>query len=257
MTVSPGQANIDAGGGSLIAAGIVKRFLGVVALDGVDLVLQPGQVTGLLGPNGSGKTTLVNCLSGVLEPTQGTIAMGGERIERLPRERRARLGLVRTYQNLRLFPSLSVAENVEAGLFASVPAPTSPERHARLEEALDLQGLRRYAHRAVGTLPYGLQKRTEIARALIARPRILLLDEPAAGLGSEDWQSLASSLSEARRQMGFGMLLIDHNVAFVTALADTLAVLASGKLILSGTPQDVLGNTEVARIYLGDSHAAH
>lgn len=246
---------MDAGG--LTAAGIVKRFQGVVALDGVDIALQPGHVTGLLGPNGSGKTTLVNCLSGVLAPTEGTIAMGGRRIERLPRERRARLGLVRTYQNLRLFPSLSVAENVEAGLFAADPSPSAAERRARIAEALDLQGLNLYAHRAVGTLPYGLQKRTEIARALIARPRILLLDEPAAGLGSEDWQSLAASLRTAREQMGFGMLLIDHNVAFVTALADTLAVLANGKLILSGAPQDVLGNTEVARIYLGDSHAAH
>jgi branched-chain amino acid transport system ATP-binding protein len=257
MIVARDAMKGDAGNSRLTAAGIVKRFEGVVALDGVDIALEPGRVTGLLGPNGSGKTTLVNCLSGVLSPTAGTIELGGIRIEALARERRARLGLVRTYQNLRLFPALSVAENVETGLFADYPTPTGTARRRLVEEALRLQGLGSYAHRAVGTLPYGLQKRTEIARALIARPRILLLDEPAAGLGAVDWRSLVASLQQAREEMGFGMLLIDHNVAFVTALADTLTVLANGRLILSGDPQRVLGDSEVARIYLGDSHAQH
>ncbi|MBL0373415.1 ABC transporter ATP-binding protein [Rhizobium sp. KVB221] len=245
-----------AGGTTLVAAGIVKHFQGVVALDGVDIALEPGRVTGLFGPNGSGKTTLVNCLSGVLTPTKGTIGLGGTRIENLARERRARLGLVRTYQNLRLFPALSVAENVETGLFAADPALGGKARRQLIDEALDLQGLRPHAHKAVSTLPYGLQKRTEIARALISHPRVLLLDEPAAGLGAGDWQSLVESLKVARQQMGFAMLLIDHNVAFVTALADTLTVLANGRVILSGEPQHVLANSEVARIYLGDAHAA-
>jgi ABC-type branched-subunit amino acid transport system ATPase component len=256
MSMAAKQHDGRGDGTSLVATGIVKRFQGVVALDGVDIILEPGRVTGLLGPNGSGKTTLVNCLSGVLTPSAGMITLGGVRIETLARERRARLGVVRTYQNLRLFPALSVAENVETGLFAAEPAPAGEVRRKRIDEALDLQGLRRHAHQAVGTLPYGLQKRTEIARALISRPRILLLDEPAAGLGASDWQSLAESLKVAREQIGFSMLLIDHNVAFVTALADTMTVLASGRVILSGEPQQVLGNSELARIYLGDSHAA-
>jgi ABC-type branched-subunit amino acid transport system ATPase component len=257
MNMTARQTGDRAGGAALVAAGIVKRFQGVVALDGVDMTLEPGRVIGLLGPNGSGKTTLVNCLSGVLTPTAGTIELGGLRMERLARERRARLGVVRTYQNLRLFPALSVAENVETGLFAADPTPRGKARRQLIDDALDLQGLRAHAHKAVGTLPYGLQKRTEIARALISRPRILLLDEPAAGLGAGDWQSLAESLKFAREQMGFAMLLIDHNVAFVTALADTLTVLANGRLIMSGQPRDVLGDNEVARIYLGDSHVAH
>lgn len=256
MSMATGQFRGAAAGAALVAVGVVKRFQGVVALDGVDISLEPGHVTGLLGPNGSGKTTLVNCLSGVLTPSAGTICLGNMRIETLARERRARLGVVRTYQNLRLFPAMSVAENVETGLFATDAAPSGAARLKLIEEALDLQGLRRYAHQAVGTLPYGLQKRTEIARALISRPRILLLDEPAAGLGASDWQSLAESLKFAREQTGFSMLLIDHNVAFVSALADTLTVLANGRLILSGEPQQVLGDSEVARIYLGDSHAA-
>lgn len=256
MSKATGHANDRRGGATLVAAGIVKRFQGVVALDGVDIRLEPGRVTGLLGPNGSGKTTLVNCLSGVLTPSAGTIALGDVRIEAMARERRARLGVVRTYQNLRLFRALSVAENVETGLFAADPAPSGAARRKRIDEALEIQGLLRYAHQEVGTLPYGLQKRTEIARALISRPRILLLDEPAAGLGASDWQSLAESLKLAREQFGFAMLLIDHNVAFVSALADTLTVLANGRLILSGDPQAVLGDSELARIYLGDFHAA-
>ena len=257
MTGSRAAITPHAGGAVLQAAGIIKRFSGVVALDGMDIRLESGSVTGLLGPNGSGKTTLVNCLSGVLVPDEGTISFAGERIERIPRDGRARRGLIRTFQNLRLFPSLSVAENVECGLFAAGHAPGGQTKVERVAEALDVHGLMPFARRAVGTLAYGLQKRTEIARALIARPRILLLDEPAAGLGAEDWQSLAEALRKARDQLGFGMLLIDHNVAFVRALAERLIVMANGKLIRDGAPSEVLGDGEVARIYLGDSFAQH
>jgi ABC-type branched-subunit amino acid transport system ATPase component len=243
---------------ALRAVGIVKKFQGVVALDGVDVALTEGRVIGLLGPNGSGKTTLVNCLSGVFPPTAGEIFMRAHRISRMSREGRARLGLARTYQNLRLFPALSVAENVESGMAGQRPAPRSSEWRARLSDALREQGLESVAHQAVGTLPYGLQKRTEIARALIARPRILLLDEPAAGLGAEDCESLVKSLRRAQSATGFGMLVIDHNVTFVSQLADTLMVLANGRVIRSGNPQEILGDDEVARIYLGDmAHAPH
>ena len=239
------------GGATLTARGLVKRFQGVVALDGVDLELAPGAVIGLLGPNGSGKTTLVNCLSGVLPPTEGEILSDGRPIGRLPGERRARLGLVRTYQNLRLFRALSVAENVRGGLVGLRLGLSRRQAEARLLAALADQGLEAVAHQPVGTLPYGLQKRTEIARALIARPRILLLDEPAAGLGGADWESLAASLRRAQAAIGFGLLLIDHNVAFVRRLAATLMVLASGRVIRSGPAESVLADAEVARIYLG------
>lgn len=254
----PSTRSSDAGGPTLRVTGIVKRFQGVVALDGVDLTLMPGDAVGLLGPNGSGKTTLVNCLSGVLTPTSGEVFSDDIPVSRLPREKRARLGLIRTYQNLRLFPALSVAENVAAGIAGPGFGLGARERRDRLSEALDAQGLGNVAHKAVATLPYGLQKRTEIARALIARPRILLLDEPAAGLGSEDADSLAASLERAQSALGFGMLLIDHNVSFVTRLASRLMVLANGRIIRSGGVREILGDAEVARIYLGDvAHAAH
>ena len=248
----------DAGGTTLRAAGIAKSFHGVRALDGVDLTLAPGRAIGLLGPNGSGKTTLINCLSGVLAPTAGEVFIDERPISRLSRAARARRGIARTYQNLRLFPALSVAENIEAGMAGARPALSAAQWRARLADALAMQGLGRFAHQPVGTLPYGLQKRTEIARALVARPKILLLDEPAAGLGREDWTSLAQSLGQAQAAAGFGMLLVDHNVAFVTRLVGWLVVLANGKVIRAGEPAAVLADAEVARIYLGDmAHAPH
>lgn len=243
-------------GTMLRAAGLSKRFEGVVALDGVDIEIDAGATIGLLGPNGSGKTTLVNCLSGVLKPTGGEVEGFGHRITHLPRERRARLGLVRTYQNLRLFRELSVAENVAAGI-AAMPL-SGHERRQRIAGEIEAHGLGPVARRAVGTLAYGLQKRTEIARALIARPRILLLDEPAAGLGAEDADSLAEAIETSRERLGFGMLLIDHNVAFVTRLANRLMVLANGRIIRTGSVEEVLDDAEVARIYLGEiGNAGH
>lgn len=247
----------DACSNRLVATGIVKRFNGVVALDGVDLTLESGRVTGLLGPNGSGKTTFVNCLSGVLSPTAGSMKLDGRPIDTLSRRNRARLGVVRTYQNLRLFLTLSVAENVGAGLFAAGLPRSRRARRQLLRLTLDEHGLGRHAHRVVGDLPYGLQKRTEIARALIAAPRFLLLDEPAAGLGTAEWRELALSLDAARSRLGCAMLLIDHNIAFMKELVDTLTVLADGRIVREGSPSEVLRDRDVAWIYLGESDAAH
>lgn len=239
-------------GSVLRAIGLSKSFDGVLAIDQVDLALPLGKTIGLLGPNGSGKTTLVNCLSGVLSPTAGDIYIDAERITRHSRAARAQLGLARTYQNLRLFPALSVAENIEAGLTGVRPKPSARLWQQRLASAIDDYGLAEVIHRPVGTLPYGLQKRTEIARATIGMPRILLLDEPAAGLGTGDCENLAELLKRAQKSIGFALLLIDHNVAFVIKLADSLMVLANGRAIRHGAPADVLGDHEVARIYLGD-----
>ncbi len=237
-------------GAGLRVVGLEKRFVGVLALAGVDLAVDPGETVGIFGPNGSGKTTLVNCISGVLPATAGEIFIGGERISRLPRPARARAGLIRTYQNLRLFQDLTVLENVEAGL-ASRPATSAAARRERIAAALAEQGLEDHVERRVADLPYGLQKRTEIARALIAEPRILLLDEPAAGLGEDEARSLEKALAAARKRLGFGMLLIDHNVRFVSALAQRLVVLSDGKVIRVGDPAAILGDPEVARIYFG------
>lgn len=236
---------------ALIADGLALRFGGVRALDGAGIAIRPGEAVGLLGPNGSGKTTLVNCLTGILRPNAGKIKMAGVDITALPPRRRAQLGIVRTFQNLRLMPDLSVAENVAVGLAGLSGALPAAEWRSRLEEALAMLKLQPFAGRPVGQMPYGVMKRVEIARALIARPKVLLLDEPAAGLGGADWQALANTLQVAQAEMGFGLLLIDHNMAFVRALARELVVLASGKILTKGSPEAVLQDREVARVYLG------
>ena len=236
----------------LEAIDLHMSFAGVRALNGVNFSLSGEEVVGVLGPNGSGKTTLVNCLSGVLLPTQGKVLQEGRDITRTPRDRRARHGLVRTFQGLRLFNGLTVAENVEVGL-AAAPKDHAGQRREEVRAALEAQDLLPISDRRVSELPYGAQRRTEIARALIARPRVLLLDEPGAGLGREECEILAELLRKARHAYGCAMFLIDHNVPFVAALADRMILLAGGKVVRQGTPRELLSDPIVADIYLGRS----
>lgn len=236
----------------LEAIDVHMNFAGVMALDGVNFSLNGAEIVGVLGPNGSGKTTLVNCLSGVLLPTSGRILHDGRDITQMSRDRRARHGLIRTFQNLRLFNGLTVAENVEAGL-AAAPRQYSAQRREQVRVALEAQDLLAVSGRRAGELPYGVQRRTEIARALIARPRVLLLDEPGAGLGHEECEILAISLRNARQAYGCAMLLIDHNVPFVASLADRMTLLAGGRVVREGAPNDVLSDPIVSEIYLGKS----
>lgn len=238
--------------GTLCADGIVMRFGGIKALDGAAIRIRPGDTLGLLGPNGSGKTTLVNCLTGILSPTEGRIRFDGQDVTRLSPRRRAHLGIVRSFQNLRLMPDLSVSENVAVGL-AGLARPLRPaDWRTRLLSALRSQRLEAYADSPLGQMPYGVMKRVEVARALVSRPRVLLLDEPAAGLGGADWQMLAQSLKAAQAELGFGMLLIDHNIEFVRALSNRLVVLATGRVLVEGSPETVLRDPEVGRVYLGN-----
>ena len=251
--MSERQADSDDKGdvGTLVADRLEMRFGGVRALDGASLSIRPGDAIGLLGPNGSGKTTMVNCLTGILRLQAGQVSLDGNDITRMSRRRRSNLGIVRTYQNLRLMAQLSVAENISVGLAGLPRRLSAAEWYERLNSAIATQGLEPFAHRALGEMPYGVMKRVKIARALVARPRILLLDEPAAGLGGNDWEDLANTLAAAQRTMGFGMLLIDHNVAFVRALTHRLVVLANGAVIAEGSPNVVLGDRKVAEVYLG------
>jgi branched-chain amino acid transport system ATP-binding protein len=230
--------------------GVSKQFGGVRALRGVSLSLAPGETVGLIGPNGSGKTTLVNCVTGVLRADDGRVRLGELDVTRWSRERRARGGLVRTYQNLRLFPELTAAENVEARLVAA--GRTAPAaRRRRVHAALAEQGIAHHERVRVSDLAYGEQRRVEIARALVGEPRVLVLDEPAAGLGEEETALLRASLETAQRRLDFAMLIIDHDVSLVTEVSDRIAVLHQGQVLTVATPEEVVRDPEVIRVYLG------
>jgi ABC-type branched-subunit amino acid transport system ATPase component len=228
------------------------RFAGVTALDGIELEIQPGETVGVLGPNGSGKTTLVNCLSGVLRPSAGTIRLDGRDVTRMPMSARAHHGVVRTFQNLRLFGGLTAAENVEIGL-ATLHRLNPAERRARVLAALHAQNIEDVAGRTVRELPYGVQRRVEIARALVTEPALLLLDEPGAGLGQAECEALAAALIETRRSTGCSILLIDHNVPFVSSVSDRLVLVAGGKVVRNAAPAALLADPTVAEFYLGKS----
>jgi ABC-type branched-subunit amino acid transport system ATPase component len=228
----------------LAVRGLSKRFGGVVAVDDVDLEVADGELLGLIGPNGSGKTTLVNCVTGVLRPTAGSVVFDSRDVTEWPRPRRARAGLLRTFQNLRLFAELTVAENVQVG--------GSTQRGP-----VDVEGLLRkfhltpYARRPVRDLPYGFQRRVEIARALAGRPRLLLLDEPAAGLSETEKDGLADELLSVRRELGTSMLVIDHDMAFMMRVCERMVALHEGRTVFSGTPDEVLAHRQVVESYLG------
>ena len=234
----------------LRAEGLAKSFGGVSALADVSVEVAPGRVLGLIGPNGAGKTTLVNCVSGVLAPSAGRVYLDETEVTRWPRHRRARAGLSRTYQNLRLFPDLTVAENVEAGLVADRRA-SSIKRSERVRRALEAQGLDHLQRATVRSLSYGLQRRVEIARSLIGRPRVLLLDEPSAGLGREETSALRALLVAAQHQVGFAILIIAHDVSLVMDLSDRVVVLHEGRVMFSGTPDEVAKEPAVLDAYFG------
>lgn len=238
--------------GKLSAHDVHMNFSGVKALNGVDFTLAAGECVGVLGPNGSGKTTFVNCLSGVLTPTAGRVDFDGRDITRSPRDTRARHGLIRTFQNLRLFNRLSVAENVRIGL-SSIARLSSGAASEQVVAAIEAQDLVSVAGERVGELPYGVQRRVEIARALISRPRVLLLDEPGAGLGHDECDILARALTRAREDFNCSILIIDHNVPLVAALSDRMILLADGKIVRDASPSVLLSDPTVADIYLGRS----
>jgi ABC-type branched-subunit amino acid transport system ATPase component len=216
----------------------------------VSLDVGTGETLGLIGPNGSGKTTLVNCVSGVLAPTAGTVVFEGSDVTGWSRTRRARAGLARTYQSLRLFRGLTVAENVESGLVRTSHEPT-PERQARVAAILEEHGLSELSSAPVADLSYGLQRRVEIARTLVANPRMLLLDEPAAGLADEETAGLRDLLVETRLRLRLSILIIDHDVSFIMAISDRVTVLDDGQVLFSGSPREVARDPGVIAAYLG------
>jgi ABC-type branched-subunit amino acid transport system ATPase component len=231
----------------LTATNIVKRFAGVTALAGVDLELGEREVLGLIGPNGSGKTTLVNCISGVLAVDNGEIALRGSALTRKSRAGRARAGLARTFQTPRLFADLTVRENVTVGLNARAGRG---QDGADVEALLVRLGLQDVSRHVVASLPYGYQRRVEIARALAGEPRVLLLDEPAAGLNDAETAELRALLREISGDE-CSIIVIDHDMTLIMGVSDRIQVLDEGRVIFTGAPEDAFRHKQVVEAYLG------
>lgn len=244
----------------LRATGVGKNFQGVVALDDVSVAVERGTIHGVVGPNGAGKSTLLNIMSGFVSPTAGTIEVDGRDVTRLPAHRRVPLGLTRTFQNLRLFGGLTVRENVLLGQHAHArtgfsslwPVRTSGERdlQAEADHVLELLGLADLRKRRAGTLPYGLQKQLEIARAVAAKPKLLLMDEPAAGMTAAERRELVPRI-RALQEEGVTMVVVEHDMEVISRVCDRVTVLNFGRVLVEGTPEEALGSDDVRTAYLG------
>jgi ABC-type branched-subunit amino acid transport system ATPase component len=233
----------------LEARGVSVRFEGLTALDRVDLGVRSGEILGLIGPNGAGKTTFVNVVTGFQRPDSGSVRLAGAEVTHWAAHRIARAGLARTFQSVRLFPDLTVSENLEIAAVAHGAGRAEARRRA--DEILSLLGLEVHAGRRAADLPYGDERWVGVARALAAKPKFLLMDEPAAGLNEVEARHLHHAVKMIRERFGCGILMIEHNMTLIMGLCDRVHVLEQGRTIAVGTPAEVAGNAEVRRAYLG------
>jgi branched-chain amino acid transport system ATP-binding protein len=249
--------------------GIERRFGGLVALSGVDLRIGRGEIFGLVGPNGSGKTTLTNAITGFYPPQRGQVLLNGRDITGLAPHKVARLGVARTFQNLALFNGMSVLDNILLGrhihmrpsvlrtaLYSLLSRNDEIRHRIAVEEVIDFLQLQGVRGELVDVIPLGLKKRVELARALVAEPSFLVLDEPMAGMNQEEKEYMARFVLDARDERGVTVLLIEHHMDVITGICDRMLVLSYGEMIGSGIPAEVVADPRVVKAYLGGAHAA-
>lgn len=248
----------------LATSGLTKIFGQLTALRSQSIEVRTGEIVGVIGPNGSGKSTFFNLVTGFLRPNSGEVKLDGVPIQRMAPARIARLGIARTFQGTRLFAGLSVLENVRAAAQLRHPSTmldamlgtkrlraAEDKVDAMAEELLGLVDLRRHAQRRAGDLPYGDQRRLELIRALATGPRLLMLDEPAAGMDAAETRRLLELISELRHRYRLGVIVVEHDMDLIMNLCDRIQVLAAGETVFEGSPADVQAHPRVREVYLG------
>ena len=271
QTKDGGQSSRDGSHGPVLECrSVERRFGGLVALAGVDLHIDRGEIFGLVGPNGSGKTTLTNAITGFYPPQKGRIVLRGEDITGMPPHKVARRGVARTFQNLALFNGMTVLDNILLGrhvhmrpsvvrtaFYRLLARKEEIANRAIVEDVIDFLQLESVRDELVDVIPIGLKKRVELARALVAEPSFLILDEPMAGMNQEEKEYMARFVLDARDERGVTVLLIEHHMDVIVGICDRMLVLSYGEMIGTGVPSEVIADPRVVKAYLGTAHGAH